>query len=287
MSEKQYLSALKGLLQNGNFRTGRNGNTYSNFDMNITYQDVSWHFPIFQSKFVHFKSIVVELLWMIKGFTNIDYLHKHSVSIWDEWADENGELGPVYGAQWRNWETGQEDIKHPRKLYEPLQPKTIDQLASVIDAIKADPFSRRHIITAWNPAQLDKMALPPCHAFMQFYVKENKLHLKLTQRSADMFLGVPFNVASYSLLLILVARETGLEVGDFHHSLGDYHIYEDHVDAVKRQLANGHTLHDFMTGKAEPQVLIKSPKGIFDLEPEDIALEFYQHMGVIKAPVSK
>lgn len=285
MSEKQYLSALKGLLQNGNFRTGRNGNTYSNFDMNITYQDVSWHFPIFQSKFVHFKSIVVELLWMIKGFTNIDYLHKHGVSIWDEWADEDGNLGPVYGAQWRRWKTGGYDEHGTYGEGEPI--RYIDQLATLIKNIKADPYSRRHIISAWNVGELDDMELPPCHAFMQFYVKENKLHLKLTQRSADMFLGVPFNVASYSLLLILVARETGLEVGDFHHSLGDYHIYEDHVDAVKRQLANGHTLYEFLTGKAEPQVLIKSPKGIFDLEPEDIALEFYQHMGVIKAPVSK
>lgn len=285
MTEFAYLDALRDLKDNGNFREGRNGGVYSLFHRDFIYRDVGKYFPIFHSKFVHFKSLMVELLWMIKGHTNIDYLHKHGVTIWDEWADEDGNLGPVYGAQWRRWQAGGYVYAGEFGDGEPI--RYIDQLATVIKSIKEDPYSRRHIISAWNVGQLDDMNLPPCHAFMQFYVSGGKLSLKLTQRSADMFLGVPFNVASYALLLILVARETGLEVGDFIHSLGDYHIYADHLPAVLRQLVNGSKMHMHEWVNPIPQVSINSSKSIFDLEPEDIALEFYEHMGVIKAPVSK
>lgn len=277
MSEFTYLNQLHNVRNYGNKREGRNGYVLSKFDTVIRYKDILSDFPLFRTKAVHFKSLMVELLWMIKGKTNIDYLHKHGVTIWDEWADENGDLGPVYGAQWRSWPLIRTDGTVD----------FIDQLSTVIQDIQSDPYSRRHIISAWNVSELDQMKLPPCHAFMQFYVEDDKLHLKLTQRSADMFLGVPFNVASYSLLLLLVARETGLQAGDFIHSLGDYHIYGNHLDAVAKQLSRKEILQDFLVDAPVMRISITDGVSIFDLEPEDIELSGYTHMGYIPAPVSK
>lgn len=277
MSEFNYLNQLHNVYKYGNKRTGRNGEISSKFDTVMRYMSVDVDYPLFQSKRVHFKSMMVELLWMIKGKTNIDYLHNHGVTIWDEWADINGELGPVYGAQWRSW-----PVYNPDGTID-----FIDQLSTVIRDLKVDPYSRRHIISAWNVSELAQMKLPPCHMMMQFYVEGSKLHLKLTQRSGDMFLGVPFNVASYSLLLILVANEVGLEVGDFIHSLGDYHIYANHYEAVEIQLLRAKRLKEFKESRPATRITIRNGKSIFDLEPEDISLDEYHHMGIISAPVSK
>lgn len=216
--EYQYLDLLQDCVSNGVYREGRNGGTYGLFGRQIRF-DLSQGFPLLTTKRVHWKAIVVELLWFLRGDTNVKFLHDHGVTIWDEWADENGDLGPVYGMQWRDWNPGH-----------------IDQIAKVIDGLKRDPHGRRHIVTAWNPAEIDNMALPPCHCLFQFFVAKGRLSCQLYQRSADVFLGVPFNIASYALLTHLIAREVGLEVGDFVHTFGDVHLYANHVEQACEQL---------------------------------------------------
>tara|TARA_B100001179_G_scaffold88314_1_gene62626 strand:- start:3025 stop:3798 length:774 start_codon:yes stop_codon:yes gene_type:complete len=222
-------------------------------------------FPLITTKKLHLKSIIYELLWFLKGSTNIDYLNEHGVSIWDEWADENGELGPVYGAQWRSWPT--------------QDGKSIDQITNVIEQIKNNPNSRRLIVSSWNVSEVDKMALPPCHALFQFYISENKLSCQLYQRSADIFLGVPFNIASYALLILMIAKVTDLEPGDFVHTLGDAHLYLNHLEQVEEQLSR------------EPQDLpkIKIEKEtdlITDFDYKDFSLKGYKPFPHITAPVA-
>ena len=226
-------------------------------------------FPLITTKRVHFKSVAYELLWFLRGETNVGWLQENGVKIWDEWADENGNLGPVYGSQWRSWkfldEYGDWDY--------------VDQIENVVESIKTNPDSRRHIVTAWNPAEVDDMALPPCHLLFQFYVADGKLSLQLYQRSADMFLGVPFNIASYALLLHMVAHQTDLEVGDFVWTGGDVHIYDNHQDQVKEQLSR--EPFDYPTLK-----FARKPESIFDYKYEDFIIENYQHHPSIKAPVA-
>lgn len=265
--EKQYLDLMRKIMAQGNYREGRNGATYSLFGEQMKF-DLRAGFPLLTTKKVFFKGVVVELLWMLRGLTNIDWLHKYGVSIWDEWADENGELGPVYGAQWRGW------FRWPRDPY------PIDQLKNLIDGIKRDPHGRRHMVSAWNPAEIDQMKLPPCHCFFQCHVANGFLNLHLYQRSADWFLGVPFNIASYALLTHLIARECGLQAGQFVHSFGDLHIYANHRDAIGQQLGND--CFPFPT----LQIADDAP-GIFDIEPHHITVDGYQSHGTISAPVSK
>ena len=267
MGEREYLLAMQELLNHGNFREGRNGGVYSLFGRQIRYP-LTHSFPLFTTKFVAFKAMVVELLWFLKGKTNVDYLHEHNVHIWDQWADENGDLGPVYGAQWRNWDG-----------YSGLD--SIDQITNVIKSIKEDPYGRRHVVSAWNPAEIEDMALPPCHCLFQFYVENGKLSCQLYQRSADWFIGVPFNVASYALLTMLIARECGLRVGELVHTVGDYHLYANHRVQALEQLNRSIDLGPMVFINAEPEI------GIFDLEPHHIDLQNYHHKGVLKAPVSK
>lgn len=263
--DDQYLDVLETIVKTGDHVQGRNGGVRTLFGTQMRFCDVESEFPLLTTKKVHFKSIVVELLWFIKGLTNVDYLRKHGVTIWDEWADANGELGPVYGKQWRSWPTPNGE--------------TIDQLTKVIEGIKQDPYGRRHIVSAWNPAEIDEMALPPCHTLFQFHVRSTgTLDLQLYQRSADWFLGVPFNIASYALLLILIAKETGLKAGDFIHTFGNYHLYDNHEEQALEQLSRN--------GRPLPQLSI-ADKSIFDLEPEDIQLVNYNPHALIKAPVSR
>ena len=220
---RQYLDLLQFILDNGVEKGDRTGTgTLSVFGYQMRF-DLKKGFPLLTTKKLHLKSIIYELLWFLKGETNIKYLQDHGVHIWDEWADENGELGPVYGSQWRSWPAAGGD--------------TIDQIARVINQIKTNPNSRRHIVTAWNPAEIDRMALPPCHTLFQFYVANGVLSCQLYQRSADLFLGVPFNIASYSLLTLMVAQVCDLEIGDFVHSFGDVHLYLNHIDQAKLQLS--------------------------------------------------
>jgi thymidylate synthase len=222
-------------------------------------------FPLVTTKRLHLRSIIYELLWFLNGDTNIKYLKDNGVSIWDEWADENGNLGPVYGYQWRNWPA--------------LDGKTIDQITRLIEQIKTKPDSRRHIVTAWNPADVDQMALPPCHAMFQFYVADNKLSCLLMQRSTDFFLGLPFNIASYALLTYMVAQQCDLEVGDFVWTGGDTHIYNNHIEQVKLQL----TREPFPL----PTLNIKrKPDSIFDYQFEDFEILDYQSHPSIKAPIA-
>jgi len=227
--EQQYLDLLSDCISNGVYREGRNGGTLGLFGRQMRF-DLQQGFPLLTTKRVHWKSIVVELLWMLRGDTNVKFLHDHGVTIWDEWADANGELGPVYGKQWRSWNAGMEYVSAQgvRRQY-------IDQIANVIEGLKRDPYGRRHIVTAWNPAEIEHMALPPCHCFFQFFVANGKLSCQLYQRSADVFLGVPFNIASYALLTHLVALDVGLEVGEFVHTFGDVHLYANHVDQARLQ----------------------------------------------------
>ncbi|MFB2571944.1 thymidylate synthase [Micrococcus sp. IITD107] len=243
-------------------RTGTG--TRSVFGRQLRY-DLSESFPLITTKRVHFKSVVLELLWFLRGDSNVRWLQERGVKIWDEWADEDGELGPVYGVQWRSWPTpdgGQ-----------------IDQIARVVESLKTSPDSRRHIVTAWNPAEVDQMALPPCHAMFQFYVADGKLSCQLYQRSADLFLGVPFNIASYALLTLMVAQQTGLEPGEFVWTGGDCHIYSNHEDQVREQLSREPYPY--------PQlVLRRTPQDIFSYELEDFELVDYQHHPTIKAPVA-
>lgn len=230
--DNQYISTLRNLLVNGIYREGRNGGTYGLFGHQMRF-NLAEGFPLLTTKKVHFHSILVELLWFLRGDTNIKFLHDHGVTIWDEWADEKGELGPVYGAQWRNW-YGAHVIEGTSDDGVIISHK--DQITDLIDGIKNDPHGRRHIVTAWNPAEIENMALPPCHCLFQFHVAKGKLSCQLYQRSADWFLGVPFNIASYALLTHLVARETGLEVGDFIHTFGDLHLYANHVNQAWEQV---------------------------------------------------
>lgn len=257
---KQYQDFLKHILENGEVKTDRTGTgTISTFGYQMRF-NLADGFPIITTKKVHLKSIIHELLWFISGDTNIKYLKENKVRIWDEWADENGDLGPVYGHQWRNF-------------------NGFDQLAWVVNEIKTNPDSRRLIVNSWNAAEIDKMALPPCHMMFQFYVRNGKLSLQLYQRSADAFLGIPFNISSYSLLLLMVAQVTGLEVGEFIHTIGDAHIYLDHMEQVKLQLSREPKPLPIM--KINPEV-----KEIDDFKFEDFELVGYQSHPTIKGKVS-
>ena len=262
---KQYLDLLRDVRDNGVMKTDRTGvGTKSVFGRQMRF-DLNEGFPLLTTKKVHLKSIIYELLWFIAGDTNIAYLKEHGVRIWDEWADENGDLGPVYGHQWRSWPTP--------------DGKTIDQLSKVIEQIKNNPDSRRLIVSAWNVAEVDKMALPPCHSLFQFYVADGKLSCQLYQRSADMFLGVPFNIASYSLLTMMVAQVCGLKLGEFVHTTGDTHIYTNHFEQVDLQLSREPKALPVM--KINPDV-----KDIFDFKYEDFTLEGYDPWPLIKGVVA-
>jgi thymidylate synthase len=260
-----YHNLLQHILDNGTQKTDRTGTgTISVFGYQMRF-DLSKGFPLVTTKKVHLKSIIHELLWFLKGETNIAYLKENGVRIWDEWADEKGELGPVYGKQWRSWE-GANDV-------------VVDQVKDLIDQIKKNPDSRRLIISAWNVADLPKMALMPCHTLFQFYVADGKLSCQLYQRSADVFLGVPFNIASYALLTMMIAQVCDLEYGDFVHSFGDVHLYNNHMEQANLQLSR--TPFPLPTMKINPAV-----KNIFDFKFEDFTLENYECHPGIKAPVA-
>ena len=262
---KQYLDLLQYILDHGVQKGDRTGTgTISVFGYQMRF-DLQEGFPLVTTKKVHLKSIIHELLWLLSGDTNIKYLHDSKVSIWDEWADENGDLGPVYGRQWRQWE-----CPDGRK---------IDQITSLIDQIKRNPDSRRLLVSAWNPADVDQMALPPCHTMFQFYVADGRLSCQLYQRSADIFLGVPFNIASYALLTMMVAQVCGLEPGDFIHTLGDAHIYNNHMEQVRLQLTREPRKLPVM--RINPEV-----KDIFGFDYEDFQLEGYDPHPHIKGEVS-
>jgi len=262
---QQYLNLLQHILENGAKKTDRTGTgTISCFGYQMRF-DLQEGFPLVTTKKLHLKSIIHELLWFLKGQTNIAYLKQNGVRIWDEWADENGELGPVYGKQWRSWEGAGGE--------------TIDQVTDVINQIKKNPDSRRLIVSAWNVDDLPKMALMPCHVLFQFYVAEGKLSCQLYQRSADVFLGVPFNIASYSLLTMMIAQVCDLEPGEFIHTFGDVHIYNNHLEQVNLQLSREPFPLPIM--KLNPAV-----KNIFDFRFEDFTLENYQFHPPIKAPVA-
>ena len=262
---KQYLDLMAHVQQHGVTKADRTGTgTLSVFGQQMRF-DLRHGFPLVTTKKLHLRSIIYELLWFIRGETNVKYLRDNKVTIWDEWADTNGDLGPVYGAQWRSW---------PAR-----DGGTIDQLAQVIHMIKTKPDSRRLMVTAWNPSDVDKMALPPCHCLFQFYVAEGKLSCQLYQRSADIFLGVPFNIASYALLTHMVAHVTGLGVGDFVHSLGDAHLYLNHLEQAKLQLSR--------KPHALPKLVIKRKvERLEDFEFEDFAIEGYGPDAAISAPVA-
>ena len=261
----QYHDLLRHVLDNGSDRGDRTGTgTRSVFGHQMRF-DLADGFPVITTKRLHLKSIIHELLWFLKGDTNIRYLKENGVSIWDEWADENGNLGPVYGAQWRSWPDY--DGSH------------IDQMARLVESIKTNPNSRRHIVTAWNPALVDEMALPPCHCLFQFYVADGRLSCQLYQRSADIFLGVPFNIASYALLTLMMAQVTGLEPGDFVHTLGDAHLYANHFDQAKLQLTRAPKALPVM--KLNPDV-----KDLFSFAYEDFSLIGYEADASIKAPIA-
>ena len=273
--DEQYLEVLQELVVSSAHVEGRNGGVTTHFGKQLIFEDVGTNFPILLSKKIHFKSVMVELLWFIKGMTNTDYLHKHGVTIWDEWADKNGELGPVYGAQWRKWLTNDQ---HDNGDY-----KIVDQLKDVIQRIKNKPYDRRLIVSAWNPAEIDSMALPPCHMFFQFHVRPTgELDIQMYQRSADWFLGVPFNITSYALLLILVAREVGRVPGKLVHTFGNYHLYDNHLIPAKIHLGQANYQTPY-----KPNIMIKGEKSIWDLEPENITLYGYNPAPAIKAEVSK
>ena len=262
---RQYLDLLRYIRENGTVKSDRTGvGTQSIFGYQMRF-NLAEGFPLLTTKKVHLKSIIYELLWFIAGDTNIKYLHDHNVTIWDEWADADGNLGPVYGHQWRSWPAPDGG--------------TIDQLANVVEQLKHNPDSRRHIVSAWNPGEVDRMALPPCHAMFQFYVADNRLSCQLYQRSADCFLGVPFNIASYALLTMMIAQCCGYEPGDFVHTLGDAHIYLNHMDQVQEQLSR--------EPKALPKMILNpEKKDIFSFEYEDFTLEGYDPWPTIKAPIA-
>jgi len=264
-AERAYLDLLREIIETGQDQSDRTGTgTRAVFGRQIRC-DLAGGFPLLTTKKVHFKSVAVELLWFIKGMTNVRWLQERGVSIWNEWADADGELGPVYGKQWRRW-TGPDG-------------REIDQLADLLEAIRSTPDSRRLILSAWNPADVPSMALPPCHTLFQFKVLGGRLHLQLYQRSADMFLGVPFNIASYALLLCMVARATGYEPGEYIHTFGDAHIYTNHMDQVREQLSR--------TPRRAPRLMLDpSVTDLFAFEYEHISLEGYDPHPAIKAPVA-
>ncbi|MGO1810080.1 MAG: thymidylate synthase [Canibacter sp.] len=259
-----YEDLLRDVFENGTAKGDRTGTgTRSVFGRQIRF-DLSESFPLITTKRVHFKSVVIELLWFLRGEGNTSFLKANGVTIWDEWADENGDLGPVYGVQWRNWPT-------PNGEY-------IDQIQTLVSNLKQDPESRRHIVSAWNVGELDQMALAPCHALFQFYVADGKLSCQLYQRSADMFLGVPFNIASYSLLTLMLAQQLGLEPGEFVWTGGDCHIYDNHVEQVQTQLSR--------EAFPYPTIEIAEKPSIFDYDFDDFTLVGYEHHPGIKAPVA-
>lgn len=262
---RQYHDLLRDVLDNGTDRSDRTGTgTRSVFGRQARY-DLSKGFPLLTTKKLHIKSIVYELLWFLRGETNVRWLQERGVRIWNEWADENGDLGPVYGSQWRSWPDGRGG--------------TIDQIANVVQSIRSKPDSRRHIVTAWNPAEVEDMALPPCHCLFQFYVADGKLSCQLYQRSADLFLGVPFNIASYALLTHMMAQVTGLQPGEFVHSMGDLHIYHNHFEQVRLQLTR--------TPKPLPRLTIDPDKrDIFDFAFEDFMITGYDPDPTIKAEIA-
>ena len=261
----QYLTLLEHVKQNGQKKEDRTGTgTMSVFGYQMRF-NLNEGFPLLTTKKVHLKSVIYELLWFLSGDTNIKFLKDNGVTIWDEWADENGNLGPVYGHQWRSWPTS--------------EGREIDQISNLINQIKKTPDSRRLIVSAWNVGEINKMKLPPCHCFFQFYVADGRLSCQLYQRSADIFLGVPFNIASYALLTQMIAHVCGLECGEFIHTLGDAHIYTNHIDKVNEQLHR--------KPKKLPQIKINpSVKNIFDFKYEDFSLEGYDPYPLIKAPVA-
>jgi len=262
---RQYLDLLDHVLEHGVEKDDRTGTgTLSVFGYQMRF-DLREGFPALTTKKLHLRSIIHELLWFLAGGTNVDYLHRNTVTIWDEWADENGDLGPIYGAQWRSWPTADGG--------------SIDQIERLVQGIRRDPDSRRHIVSAWNVADLEEMALPPCHCFFQFWVADGGLSCQLYQRSADLFLGVPFNIASYALLTMMVARVCGLEARDFVHTFGDVHLYSNHVEQARLQLGR------------EPRRLprmhiLPTPDSIFDFRYEDFQLEGYDPHSHIKAPIA-
>lgn len=262
---KQYLDLLNRIMTKGIKKTDRTGTgTLSVFGHQMRF-NMEDGFPLLTTKKLHLKSIIYELLWFLKGDTNVRYLQEHGVRIWNEWADENGDLGPVYGHQWRSWPD--------------YDGGTIDQIGNVIDLIKHHPDSRRMIVSAWNPAEVDSMALPPCHCLFQFYVADGRLSLQLYQRSADTFLGVPFNIASYALLLMMMAQVTGLKAGDFIHTTGDTHLYLNHLEQARLQLTR--------TPRQLPRMILnKDVKNLFDFRYEDFSLEGYDPWEHISAKVS-
>ncbi|MNJ33196.1 Thymidylate synthase [compost metagenome] len=262
---RAYFDLLQDVLDHGTAKEDRTGTgTLSVFGRQLRF-DLSQGFPLVTTKRIHLKSVIHELLWFLKGETNIAYLKENNVRIWDEWADENGDLGPVYGSQWRSWEAP--------------DGRKIDQIANVIEAIKNNPDSRRHLVSAWNVAEVDQMKLPPCHFVFQFYVADGKLSCMLTMRSVDTFLGLPFNIASYALLTHMVAQQCGLEAGEFIWSGGDVHIYSNHLEQVKTQLAR--------EPYELPKLVIKrKPDSIFDYVYEDFEFVGYEHHPAIKATVA-
>lgn len=260
----QYLDLMRTVLANGADRGDRTGTgTRSVFGYQMRF-DLAQGFPMLTTKRLHLKSIVHELLWFIAGDTNVRYLKENGVSIWDEWADDQGELGPVYGKQWRRWESADGTV--------------VDQLSNVLRQIRETPESRRLIVSAWNPGEVDAMALPPCHLLFQFYVADGKLSCQLYQRSADIFLGVPFNIASYALLTMMIAKVSGLGYGDFVHTLGDAHLYSNHFDQAREQLTR--------TPRALPEMRIADRDSLFDYRFEDFELVGYEPHPHIKAPVA-
>ncbi len=265
MTATPYEDLLRDTLANGTAKSDRTGTgTRSVFGRQLRF-DLAEGFPLVTTKRVHFASIAYELLWFLRGEGNVSWLRKHGVTIWDEWADENGDLGPVYGVQWRSWPTGSGE--------------TIDQIAQVIDLLRTDPDSRRMLVSAWNVVDLPRMALAPCHVLFQFYVADGKLSCQLYQRSADLFLGVPFNIASYALLTQLIAAQVGLELGDFVWTGGDCHIYDNHVNQVTEQLTRN--------PYPAPTLRIQAKRdSLFDYQFEDLVLENYQHHSAIRAAVA-
>lgn len=262
---KQYLELLEHVLHHGNSKEDRTGTgTRSVFGWQMRF-NLAEGFPLLTTKKVHTRSIFHELLWFLRGETNIAYLHDHGVSIWDEWADEDGELGPVYGSQWRAWKT--------------VDGRSVDQIENLIDSIQNNPNSRRHIVSAWNVGEIDKMALPPCHSLFQFYVANDTLSCQLYQRSADIFLGVPYNIASYALLTMMVAQVTKLNFGDFIHTFGDAHLYDNHVEQSKEQLTRD--VRSLPTVTLNPSIT-----SIFDFTYEDIEVFNYNPHPHISAPIA-
>jgi len=263
--EQAYLDLMRHVLERGHAKSDRTGTgTRSVFGWQMRF-DLAERFPLLTTKKLHFKSIVYELLWFLRGDTNVRWLQERGVTIWDEWADPGGELGPVYGHQWRNWPDGKGG--------------TLDQIARVVQSIRTKPDSRRHLVTAWNPADVERMALPPCHALFQFYVAEGRLSCQLYQRSADIFLGVPFNIASYALLTLMIAQVAGLKPGEFVHTLGDAHLYLNHLDQAREQLARA--------PRPFPRLALNPARDdIFGFEYGDFTLEGYDPHPAIRAPIA-